>query len=489
MPVAVMAQIVPTPGTGTQVTRTQNDLPLVDIAKPSGAGVSVNTYNQFDVQRAGAILNNSPTIVNTQQAGMINGNPNIGPGQSARIIVNQVSSNAPSQLRGYVEVAGNRAEVVLANPSGIYVDGGGFLNTSRATLTTGVPHYGPDGSLAGYNVSKGLVTVAGAGLNASNIDQVDLLARAVRVNAAIYAKNLNVIAGANQIDHDTLAATPIAGGGPAPAVAIDVSQLGGMYSNLISLVSNENGVGVASAGTLAAQAGDLTLQSNGRLVLTGKTMASGNLALSAAGAVDNSGTTYSLQSVSVNAAADLTNSGTLAAQRNLDVNAGLVNSTGTLGAGVSDDGSVGLSGDLSVTTAGQLTATGRNVAGGNVALKGAGLLWNIGVNTVGGATTTALNNILQGKNDSVIGAAVGSGVLSGFGYGVGKLGESGVNSVIKPTINTPNWASAGSWSGSGWNLFNPNNLAPVGGAVGGGAGQEIINGMYQNMKSTNGVKQ
>lgn len=246
-------------------------MPQVNIAAPSGAGVSINNYNQFDVQRNGALLNNSPTMVPTQQAGMINGNPNFGPGQSARIIVNQVNSTAASQLRGYVEVAGNRAEVVLANPAGIVVDGGGFINTSRATLTTGQPYYGADGSLAGYQVNRGLITVQGAGLNASNVDQVDLISRAVHANAAIYAKNLNVIAGSNQVDRHTLAATPTQGDGAALGVAIDVSQLGGMYAERILLVSNEHGVGVANAGTIAAQSGNLTLQSNGQLVLTGKT--------------------------------------------------------------------------------------------------------------------------------------------------------------------------------------------------------------------------
>lgn len=112
VPLFSFAQIAPTPGASTHVIQTQSGIPQVNIAAPSGAGVSVNTYNQFDVQKPGAILNNSPTIVNTQQAGMINGNPNFGAGQSARIIVNQVNSNAPSQLRGYVEVAGNRAEVI-----------------------------------------------------------------------------------------------------------------------------------------------------------------------------------------------------------------------------------------------------------------------------------------------------------------------------------------------------------------------------------------
>nr|WP_080411672.1 hemagglutinin repeat-containing protein [Burkholderia ubonensis] len=370
MPMWAQAQIIGAGPNAPSVIQTPNGLPQVNINKPSGAGVSLNTYNQFDVQKNGAILNNSPTIVNTQQAGYINGNPNLSAGQAARIIVNQVNSTAASQIKGYVEIVGSRAEIVLANPAGIVVDGGGFINTSRAVLTTGVPQFGADGSLTGYNVSRGLITVQGAGLNASNVDQVDLIARAVQANAAIYAKNLNVIAGAQQVNHDTLAATPIQGDGVAPAVAIDVAQLGGMYANRVFLVGNSAGVGVANAGTIAAQAGDLTLQSDGRLVLTGKTTASGNLALSAAGGIQNSGTTYAQQSLSASTGADVTNSGTLAAQQNTTVNAGSVNSTGRLGAGVNNDGSVARSGDLNLTASGQLTATGQNVAGGNASLTG-----------------------------------------------------------------------------------------------------------------------
>ncbi|WP_338509851.1 hemagglutinin repeat-containing protein [Burkholderia gladioli] len=383
---AVQAQIVGAGPSAPVVIQTPNGLPQVNINKPGGSGVSVNTYNQFDVQKAGAILNNSPTIVQTQLGGWINGNPNFGPNDAARIIVNQVNSPNPSQIRGALEIAGARAELVLANPSGIYLDGAGFINTSRATLTAGLPFYGPDGSLAGYNVNRGLVTVAGAGLNASNLDQVDIISRAVQANAAIYAKNLNVIAGANQVNHDTLAATPIAGDGPVPAVAIDVAQLGGMYANRVFLVGNSAGVGVANAGTIAAQAGDLTLQSNGRLVLTGKTTASGNLALSAANGIQNSGTTYARQSLSASIGTDLTNSGTLAAQQDTSVTAGSVNSTGTLGAGVNNDGAVGQGGDLNLTASGQLSATGQNAAGGNASLTGAGV-------NLAGSQTTANGNL------------------------------------------------------------------------------------------------
>lgn len=378
-PIWADAQIVGGGVHAPSVIQTQNGLPQVNINKPGSSGVSLNTYNQFDVQKPGAILNNSPTIVNTQQAGYINGNPNFGPNDSARIIVNQVNSNNPSVLRGYVEIAGPKAEIILSNSAGLLVDGGGFINTSRAVLTTGVPYYGADGSVAGFNVNRGLVTVSGAGLNAANVDQVDIIARAVQANAAIYAKNLNVIAGPNQVNHDTLATTPIQDGSPAPAIAIDVGQLGGMYANRVFLVANQNGVGVANAGTIAAQAGDLTLQSNGQLVLSGKTIASGNLTANGSD-VQNTGTTYAQQSANVAASGTLSNSGTLAAQQNTTISAATVSSTGALGAGVNNDGSVSHSGDLSITASGQLNATGQNLAGGNATLTGSS------VNLAGGQT-------------------------------------------------------------------------------------------------------
>ncbi|WP_249173578.1 hemagglutinin repeat-containing protein [Burkholderia dolosa] len=452
MPMWVHAQIVGAGPNAPSVIQTPNGLPQVNINKPGGAGVSLNTYNQFDVSHAGAILNNSPTIVNTQQAGYINGNPNLSAGQAARIIVNQVNSTAASQIKGYVEIAGSRAEIVLANPAGIVVDGGGFINTSRAVLTTGVPQFGADGSLTGFNVNRGLVTVQGAGLDTSNVDQTDIIARAVQANAAIYAKNLNVIAGTNQVNHDTLAATQIAGDGPAPAVAIDVAQLGGMYANRVFLVGNSAGVGVANAGTIAAQAGDLTLQSDGRLVLTGKTTASGNLALSAASGIQSSGTTYAQQSLSASTSADLTNTGTLAAQQNTTVNAGSVNSTGTLGAGVNNDGSVTHSGDLNLSASGQLTATGQNVAGGNASLTGASVNLagsqtaangNLSLNATAGdvnlsnATTSAQGAIQANASGTVIndhgnlssggGITLTGGNLSNQGGKVSSQGPLAVN--------------------------------------------------------------
>ncbi len=396
-PLLAFAQIVPGGAHAPGVITTQNGIPQVNINKPSaGAGVSVNTYNQFDVSNRGAILNNSPTIANTQLAGYINGNPNFGPNDSAKIIVNQVNSSSPSLLRGYLEVAGPSAQVVVANPSGLYLDGAGFINTSRATLTTGTPNFAPDGSVSGCNVTGGNITVQGAGFNASNIDQVDLLARTLQVNAAIYAKNLNVVTGANAIDYGTLAATPIAGSGPAPGVSIDVSNLGGMYANRIVLVGTENGVGVSSKGVLAAQAGDMILTTQGKLVLAGQTNASGNITASARDGIDNSGTTYAQQGVSANTSGALTNSGTLAAQQNMSVTAGSVASTGTLGAGVNSDGTIANSGELSVAATGAVAATGRNAAGDSANISGASLnLAGSSTSANGALTLTASNGNLN----------------------------------------------------------------------------------------------
>ena len=63
------------------------------------------------------------------------------------------------------------------------------------------------------------------------------------------------------------------------------------------------------------------------------------------------------------------------------------------------------------------------------------LLWNVGVNAFGVATTTALNNIIQGKNDSVAGSAFTSGALSILGYGLGKTAETSTSSLLKPGLN------------------------------------------------------
>ncbi|SUT95652.1 heme utilization or adhesion protein [Actinobacillus lignieresii] len=117
------------------VFKTPNGLPQVNIQTPNDKGLSHNKYSRFDVDSKGAILNNSRSQTQTQLAGMVQGNPNLARGE-ARVILNEVNSSDPSILKGYIEVAGKKADVIIANPSGLHCEGCGVINADRATFTT-----------------------------------------------------------------------------------------------------------------------------------------------------------------------------------------------------------------------------------------------------------------------------------------------------------------------------------------------------------------
>ena len=138
-PVIISAQTIVSGTTATQHITANNGMPIINIATPSVKGVSHNQFNQFNVNSQGLILNNAKAINSTQLAGFIDANPNLQAGNTANLIVNEVISANRSQLNGYTEVAGQAANVILANPYGISCNGCGFINTPRATLTTGIP--------------------------------------------------------------------------------------------------------------------------------------------------------------------------------------------------------------------------------------------------------------------------------------------------------------------------------------------------------------
>lgn len=250
-----------------QILSTANGTPQVNIQTPSAAGVSRNVYSQFDIDRRGAILNNATAATQTQIGGWVQANGNLN-GGSARVILNEVNTTAASQLRGFVEVAGQRAEVVIANPAGIAVNGGGFINASAVTLTTGTPVLN-SGNLEGYRVTGGTIQIDGSGLDASGADYARILARAIKINAGLWAQDLKVVAGAHQSNTDASAITPGApDAGTAPRYALDVATLGGMYAGKIVLIGTEAGLGVNNTGVIAANS-ELVLRTDGLLVNRG----------------------------------------------------------------------------------------------------------------------------------------------------------------------------------------------------------------------------
>ncbi|WP_353396085.1 filamentous hemagglutinin N-terminal domain-containing protein, partial [Hydrogenophaga sp. 5NK40-0174] len=317
------------------VLNTANGLPQINITTPSGAGVSRNQLSQMDVDRQGAVVNNSRTNVETQLGGWVQGNPWLGQGE-ARVILLQVNSNNPSQINGYVEIAGQRAEIVVANPAGLSVNGSGFINASRATLTTGQVEMS-GGDLRSYTVSGGKITIGELGFDASLTDYTGILARAVEVNGPLHAKDLQVVTGTNKIDadhHDQISSA--AASGSRPSFSLDVSRLGGMYAGKITLVGTEAGVGVRNAGAVQAGSKGLTLNTRGDLVNSGALGADGDADIQTAGKVDNSGTLFAEGNANVQAGRDINNEGTIRSGGHLEVSTpGALNNPGFIDVGQS----------------------------------------------------------------------------------------------------------------------------------------------------------
>ncbi|EIY5103662.1 hemagglutinin repeat-containing protein [Klebsiella quasipneumoniae] len=358
-------------GQQPQIANSANGTPQVNIQTPSGAGVSRNVYSQFDVDGRGVVLNNSHANTSTQLAGMVAGNPNLAKGE-ARVILNEVNTRDPSRLNGYIEVAGQKAQVVIANPAGISCDGCGFINANRATLTTGQVQYG-NGQISGYDVNRGEIIVQGGGLDASSVDSTDLLARAVKINTGVWAQELKVTAGRNQIDaaHSRTTAKSADGSAP-PAVAIDVSALGGMYAHKIRLVGTERGVGVHNAGNIGAAAGDVAISADGSLSNSGVIQSAQNLQLSVKGDLHNQGQLYAGKDSVMTASATLTNDGMIAAQGDTRIAANALRSAqySTLAAGLNSDGSTASSGALTLNSQSSLALNGRNMAAGTLTAQG-----------------------------------------------------------------------------------------------------------------------
>nr|WP_252154667.1 hemagglutinin repeat-containing protein [Escherichia coli] len=356
------------------ITQTASGIPQVNIQTPSAGGVSHNTYSQFDVGNKGVILNNAHNNVQTQLGGMVAGNPWLAKGE-ARIILNEVNSRNPSQLNGFVEVAGKKAQVVIANPAGISCDGCGFINANRATLTTGQPQM-KNGSLTGFSVERGEIQITGKGMDASRTDYTDIIARSVKINAGIWAQDLKVTTGRNNVDiaHGQTE-KKAADASSQPQVALDVSSLGGMYAGKIRLVGTETGVGVRNAGHIGAQAGAVTLTADGRIENSGSISAKTDVHLATTRELHNSGSVYAGQDTQIQSNGVFTHTGSVASRRNTRIQTARLTGgeRSLLAAGVKDDGRLAAAGNLTVSTTGELAAHGQVLSGGDMQLKGQGL--------------------------------------------------------------------------------------------------------------------
>ncbi len=380
-PIWAQADGIAVNGPVTSLDHAGNGVPIVNIAAPNGSGLSHNQFRDYNVGAEGVILNNATQRTqSTQLGGIILGNPNLH-GTAASTILNEVNGGNPSQLRGYTEVAGQSARVIVANPYGISCSGCGFINTPRVTLTTGKPVLNGVGGLNHYQVDGGSVTIDGAGLNASNVDRFEIITRSAKLNADIQANNLAIIAGRNDVNAETLNPTPRAHDGSAPPeLAIDSSALGGMYAGAIKLVGTEAGVGVRLAGNLAASGGDIQLDANGHLTLA--QAASANAINIHTAGLDAQGPVYAGTTVDVHTSGALSIQQNVAARDRISLSsAGQLTNNGLIEAGVNADNSRNTTGDVS------LSVHNLRNAGSVVASRNLGVAVSQGVDNRGGTVS------------------------------------------------------------------------------------------------------
>lgn len=416
----------------TQTTGTNGGVPVMNITTPNQAGLSYNLLQSLTVDPIGLVMNNAVVGGGTFLGGNVGANPNLATSGPASTILTQITSTTPLRINGGVEVFGSPASVIFAAPGGVYVAGGAFTNTPNVSLVTGTPqflnHNGTSvpfdqATAVGYSVTSGRIqidpvagTANGAGIEGT-VGAINLIGQTIGVNGALYTgQQLNLIAG-NQVvtpvatgtgragsdwqvssnGQNTAANSPSAQNG----LAIDATAFGAMTSGQIKIISTAQGLGVRTAGDMAANTSNVNIDSNGN-VSVGNVYAQQNVGINSTANVSTTGTIRAPQDIALSAGGDLSVGGPTQAGNNLTLNAG---------------GNISGPGNLSATKA--LTATAGNSVnlGGNlnassiaVTAKGQDGTGDI---TLGGTVSSPGTIALNAARDTTIaGSLTGSGDLN-----------------------------------------------------------------------------
>ena len=243
----------------------------IDIASPNDKGVSINEYSKFNSPKEGTVFNNSQSGTISKTAGYIPPNPRLNRGE-AKLIINQINSSLPSNLQGNIEIAGKKADLIIANPNGINVNGATIINSKSSTLSTAKINY-EEGRIKTFDVDKnGRINISDKGLNADG-DYLNVISNSLKLEGKIYANEINVVVGDNEVklkdskeglrgDNLQIVSKNLSS---SPSVAIDSSALGGMYAGKINIISTKDGAGVNNKGAILAN-DSLRLNSKGELI-------------------------------------------------------------------------------------------------------------------------------------------------------------------------------------------------------------------------------
>ncbi|WP_145583103.1 hemagglutinin repeat-containing protein [Yersinia thracica] len=238
-----------------------NGVSVVDIVKPSASGLSHNQFDEFNVNKAGAVFNNSLSAGQSQLAGQLSANQNLN-GQAASIILNEVISRNPSLLLGKQEVFGMTADYILANPNGITCNSCGFINTNRNSLVVGNPLV-EQGNLQGFDTRNNTnLLEIGEGYTASG-GTLDLITPRINILGNIVStQDINIILGQNKVSADGT----ILKSADYSGTAYDSKMFGSMVASRIRIVNTAEGNGINMSGSFTTHK-SVDISTSGKLNL------------------------------------------------------------------------------------------------------------------------------------------------------------------------------------------------------------------------------
>ena len=193
--------ITPDGTTLTDAIQSSSGIDIINIAQPDSNGLSNNSYSVFSISSSGVVFNNSSSTVSSSLAGTIAGNPNYSASDSASLILNQLTSGYGIYLGGILEVAGDSAAIIIANPNGIFCDACSFVNTDKVDLITGTANFDTAGVISDYTTTANNVFIYNANIvvNDFNVVAGDDF---INTGGNISADNFNVTAGNYFVNSD-----------------------------------------------------------------------------------------------------------------------------------------------------------------------------------------------------------------------------------------------------------------------------------------------
>ncbi len=252
---------------GTPIINNDHGVPVIDIVPPNASGLSHNQFLDYNVAQPGVVLNNALQGGQSQLAGALAANPQFQ-GQAASTILNEVISRNASLIEGPQEIFGRPADYILANPNGITLNGGSFINTTRAGFVVGTPEL-QDEQLQNFNTLNAggtLQVLQGGQSNAEGA--LELIAPKVDQQGLLMAKgDLNVTVGRNRIAHADGQVLEHLPGTPS---SIDANLFGAMRAGRIRVVSTAEGAGVRMGPVKAKADSGIAIHSAGSLHVSGE---------------------------------------------------------------------------------------------------------------------------------------------------------------------------------------------------------------------------